>query len=469
MIYYILLKESTGIIMSINTLLTQLGEVFVLAVPFSIMVTILLFVLNKYIYKKNIELWKVFPYFFFVLNFMLIIYLTFLSRSETYGEIDLHLFRSYREAWNTFSMRNWQLVLFNIIVFSPLGALLPVLCEKFRKVYRTVGFGFLFSLFIELGQRVSKRGLCELDDLFNNTLGILLGYCIFRIFYTIFHKEKHKPLKLVISALPILLTISLFGTIFYRYNTQEYGNLPVNYTYRVDLSDTKIKLADSVTLNHKRVPAPVFRPNSCTEAEAEVFASDLLDRMGITGNTHFTHYDDSIICYRGKHNVTVYLDDQSYEYHYVNDELAEWGDMGAQAVKDRLASYGIEIPENAVYTHPSAGSYQWTIERSVSSIGNISGTLSCFTTVDGEIYSITNQMVHQSLYKNETLISETEAYQRLVDGYFQIDHNFDLNTLVIDRVTITYSPDTKGFYQPVYLFHCEINGEKKDLVIAALR
>ena len=67
-------------------------------------------------------------------------------------------------------------------------------------------------------------------------------------------------------------------------------------------------------------------------------------------------------------------------------------------------------------------------------------------------------------------MSETEAYDRLADGYFQISpHNLDIKNLTINNVSLTYSPDTKGYYQPVYLFHCEINGEYKDLVIPALK
>ena len=94
--------------------------------------------------------------------------------------------------------------------------------------------------------------------------------------------------------------------------------------------------------------------------------------------------------------------------------------------------------------------------------------MTCYTTTDGEIYTINNQFISQSVYKNEPVISEKEAYQRLVDGYFQIEHNYKIYDLIINEVTLTYSPDTKGFYQPVYLFKCEINGENRDLVITAL-
>lgn len=455
--------------MSLDTIIMQLGEFLAIAIPCVLAVTVLSFIFNRYVLKRNTRFWKVIPVFLFLLVFIFIVHLTFLTRSESYGEIDLHLFRSYREAWNTFSTRNWQLVIFNILVFSPLGTLLPLIFDKMRKFYYTVGSGFLFSLCIELLQRITHRGLCELDDLFNNTLGVLLGYCLFRIIYTLFHKEKHKAVRIIAFLLPILMTVSAFGTIFYQYNKQEYGNLPVNYTYKVDLSNAAITVADTVSFDDEASVVPVFVPKKYSKQDAEIFASNLLDQMGITGDTRYSYYEDSVVCYRGNHNVTVSLTDQSYEYHFISNKSVTWGNMGAQAVKERLAKYNIEIPDNAIYSHPSDGSYQWTIERSSDSVGKVSGTLSCITTTDGEIFSIVNQMVEQSLYKNVSIISESDAYKRLLDGYFQIDHNYDIRSMTIGSVSLTYSSDTKGFYQPVYLFHCKINGENRDLVIPALK
>ena len=36
--------------------------------------------------------------------------------------------------------------------------------------------GFIFSSVIELSQLALKRGLCEFDDVFHNTLGCVIGY-----------------------------------------------------------------------------------------------------------------------------------------------------------------------------------------------------------------------------------------------------------------------------------------------------
>lgn len=470
MLYYIYNMKVKEIFMSLDMIITQMREFLAISIPFTAVAFTLFFVLYKFILKKNMKTWKIIPGFLFVLNILLIIYLTCLTRSENYGEIDFHLFRSYYEAWNTFSVRNWQLIIFNIAVFCPMGTLLPILSEKFRSIIKTTGTGFLFSLAIEITQRVTQRGLCEIDDLFHNTLGVLLGYCGFRFFWTLLHKENFKPLRIIGSSMPFVLTICLFSHIFYSYEHQPYGNLPVNYTYQVDLSDTTLTLNEYLTLETEQKTVPIFTPKGCTKKDACLFASKLFDQMGIGGASRYSYYEDSIICYRGDHNITVYLKNCSYEYHYIQDENPVWDDIGIQVVKERLQLYGIEIPEEAVLTKPSKGVYQWTAERSINSSEKLSGTLTCITAADGSIYSITNEMISQTIYAKEEIMSETEAYDRLADGYFQISpHNLDIKNLTINNVSLTYSPDTKGYYQPVYLFHCEINGEYKDLVIPALK
>lgn len=41
-------------------------------------------------------------------------------------------------------------------------------------------FGFSFSVCIEFLQLVWKRGTCEFDDIFHNTLGCMIGYGIYK-------------------------------------------------------------------------------------------------------------------------------------------------------------------------------------------------------------------------------------------------------------------------------------------------
>ena len=67
----------------------------------------------------------------------------------------------------------------NYIFFVPLGFLLEALQKK-RRVWMTVLICFSFSLFIEATQLFLKLGLAEFDDIFENTIGALLGALIYQ-------------------------------------------------------------------------------------------------------------------------------------------------------------------------------------------------------------------------------------------------------------------------------------------------
>ncbi|MET3198018.1 UNVERIFIED_ORG: glycopeptide antibiotics resistance protein [Bacillus proteolyticus] len=77
--------------------------------------------------------------------------------------------------------------LLNIVLFMPLGFLLPTIWPQFRKMKNTVCAGFLFSLAIELNQLLNNR-ITDIDDLFTNTLGAIVGYVLYKVLYTALFK-----------------------------------------------------------------------------------------------------------------------------------------------------------------------------------------------------------------------------------------------------------------------------------------
>lgn len=66
----------------------------------------------------------------------------------------------------------------NIILFIPLGFLLPILWAKFEKRYLTFIIGLLFSLAIEISQLFCFRAT-DIDDLLMNTFGTVVGYYLY--------------------------------------------------------------------------------------------------------------------------------------------------------------------------------------------------------------------------------------------------------------------------------------------------
>ncbi|RVU54015.1 VanZ family protein [Anaerosphaera multitolerans] len=70
----------------------------------------------------------------------------------------------------------------NILIFIPLGLLLPIIYKGFRKFSKTFLASVFFSLFIEFIQFFIGRSV-DIDDLFLNTIGGLTGYLIFHLLY----------------------------------------------------------------------------------------------------------------------------------------------------------------------------------------------------------------------------------------------------------------------------------------------
>lgn len=69
----------------------------------------------------------------------------------------------------------------NVIMFIPLGFLLPNVFPKLRKLWKTLTATAVIIILVELVQLFSLVGSCDVDDLILNVLGSAMGYGIDRL------------------------------------------------------------------------------------------------------------------------------------------------------------------------------------------------------------------------------------------------------------------------------------------------
>lgn len=69
-------------------------------------------------------------------------------------------------------------IIANIIMLFPLGIFLPLWIRKVDSVKKVALTSFIVSLCIEIIQLITTRGYFEIDDLFHNTLGAVIGSLI---------------------------------------------------------------------------------------------------------------------------------------------------------------------------------------------------------------------------------------------------------------------------------------------------
>lgn len=100
--------------------------------------------------------------------------------------------------------------LLNVIMFMPLGFLLPLIWERYRNIFRVILTSAGLSLAIELGQLFNRR-ITDINDLLMNTAGALLGYIIWLIFKKIFKKSGEKSIQLSGNEPVLYLILSFLG------------------------------------------------------------------------------------------------------------------------------------------------------------------------------------------------------------------------------------------------------------------
>ena len=77
----------------------------------------------------------------------------------------------------------------NIILFMPMGFLMPVLWKEYNSLKKIASSGLILSVSIELLQIFTFR-LTDIDDIITNTTGAIIGYFIFKLIST--HEFYHK-------------------------------------------------------------------------------------------------------------------------------------------------------------------------------------------------------------------------------------------------------------------------------------
>ena len=388
-------------------------------------------------------------------------------RTTGSGVIQWQLLRGFREAWNTFNLQNWLNLLLNIAMFLPLGILLPLLADVFRRWYVTVPVGFGISLAIEIVQYCFGRGTADVDDLLCNTLGAAVGYCLCVAGLSLVERRPRRAAGSLV--LPVLFAAGL-AAVFAAYQMKPYGNLPDAPVFAADTSGVEWVL--ECELSGEREAVGIYYAQPFEREDALAFAREFTRRQG-KNIADIYDYDDNILFQDptgGKgFSLMVCLADRActYEDYAVTEET--YGELGETALRQALAEFGIELPEKASFTYEGEGWHTVQADRLTDGETMTDGLVRCRVTADGRIRTLENSLAVCTRQGEEPILSEREAYERLCRGAFSQAETFEY--YAPDRVrvlscTLEYRTDTKGFRQPVYVFELDGFG---NVFVPALR
>ena len=102
-------------------------------------------------------------------------------------------------------------VVYNIIIFVPLGILIEIVNKKSSMVKNAI-YILLFSLFIEVSQSILAVGATDITDLLTNTLGGILGILIYTSLRKVFNSEKLDKVLILIGI--VLFVLAMLFVLF---------------------------------------------------------------------------------------------------------------------------------------------------------------------------------------------------------------------------------------------------------------
>ena len=116
----------------------------------------------------------------FCVYIVCVLYITLFNREPTYRRRVLTPLWEYRKLLHEDGHYWFQQITCNIIMLVPFGTYLGYRFERMT-IFQALVLSGAFSVFIEITQYFTRRGLLEFDDVFNNTFGAVIGFVFMKL------------------------------------------------------------------------------------------------------------------------------------------------------------------------------------------------------------------------------------------------------------------------------------------------
>ena len=168
-----MIKEASWIIYT-TFLYSLTGNTLEIIVIIWTMIILILMCLYRFL---KIDKSKLFNLGFLLLYTSFLLFFLVIGREKrTTRDFDLIPFHSYIVLFSDYSLRHVLELVMNIAMFIPFGYYLVKLNKVMRfRTFQVVLIGVFISMIFETMQYVFNRGLLEVDDIVNNSLGFFLG------------------------------------------------------------------------------------------------------------------------------------------------------------------------------------------------------------------------------------------------------------------------------------------------------
>lgn len=344
-------------------------------------------------------------------------------------------------------------IVLNVCMFIPFGLLLPIIVKKFDSFLKVLGLSFAFTLLIEIVQLVLPMGRSfDIDDLICNTLGGVIGYCIYVLGNWAYGKVTKKklliPLKRLLVCLSVLILVIAVPLGYYlQYHFSEFGHIWLDYENKsisqnveleVDLPDTQ-KLM-------------VYKLQSCDE---KVLMDQLIGKFNINAQPYYQ--DSRFYCCNdedtGKYlAINIESNSWSYDIHDNGGNKNLSDDKRLELAKTYLESLELDTELNLIECHGDNNEYL-AFEKRNTADTIFDGNLTIRVNNESMDYYISDGIRKFKQYKTINA-SPKNAIENIKKGKAcVICELHQIDKILIDNVRTEYFFEAnKELYIPVYCF-----------------
>ncbi len=358
--------------------------------------------------------------------------------------------------------RLYEQFILNIVMFMPLGFLLPIVFDKMRNWLKVFIVSFSITLLTEIMQLVTQRG-SDVDDLIANTLGGLLGYFIFILMVLVIRKVRKSDIHIqsiktqfVFGCVITLLTLSPFIAVNIIDTNSPYGNL-----YYGHLQPNNIIISDNIS---KQSSTGSVYQNQEALADIPTIQETLLKATNSTGVFEET---PSGYSYENENGLDIYIRESgSYRVYFPTqnkDVLLSKNEL-IDLAWNTLDHFDIsnEIPILNEFLSEENSNGEWTFIFTTSIENDdtlIYGDIEILVDNKGNLISLRNNQMQYTFYEEVSLISPYDSIGIALDIGVG-DWN---GTATVSNVVSTYTfiEDT-GFLIPTYQIQATFESLSED-------
>ncbi|WP_181646115.1 VanZ family protein [Paenibacillus anseongensis] len=464
--------------MGVNDIFSMLLRWIVPAVLFIGAITVGFLILYKLIYRKFLQGNKKVSWTKFILSILLTGYLfivfaiTTLSRSANFdNQFNLNLISGFLDVWNNWSLTSFLLLVYNLVVLSPLGILLPFISRKFQSIKNIFLFSVGFTLLIESYQWVTHRGIFELDDLVHNTIGALSGYLIIKLILSYKQESKIRYNSIISAAIIPFFYACLFVGAIFSYHSQEFGNMSIRPSIGTDMSN--VSVSSQIALSQESRLLPIYYDVNANQPELALNIISKLQRSiplplvkssGRDGDNKQYSFE---ITNDSSYHLTYFTREGTWSlFDELVDTTKELTDEATGQKIEHLLKENSFIPSDAELKIDQNGTFRWdapNVDPSEYSKDFLNGMVMVDVTDTGKISNLSFDLIENKFIRNAQVISPSDAFEKIKKGKFD-SYNSRKPYRMGDQIKITgmklmYQYDSKGYYQPVYEFDGSLNDE----------